>query len=126
MDHKHTDFAKLDAEMDYEEKSLPTKQIMWNVFALLGILVVTMIIIFLVVGAPKAIPRPDIVTQRKMLMPTLQSDPPTALKIFKAEQQAHLNGYGWVDKAQGIVHIPIQTAMDKALERGLFPSEGKK
>jgi len=29
--------------------------------------------------------------------------------------QAHLDGYGWVDRTAGIVHIPIERAMDLIL-----------
>ena len=35
-----------------------------------------------------------------------------------------LNGYGWVDKANGVVHIPIERAMQLTLERGLPVREG--
>jgi hypothetical protein len=33
------------------------------------------------------------------------------LPRWKAERKAHLEGYGWVDRSKGVVHIPIEQAM---------------
>jgi hypothetical protein len=38
---------------------------------------------------------------------------------FRASEEETLNSYGWVDKQQGIVRIPVSRAMDLVLERGL-------
>jgi hypothetical protein len=38
---------------------------------------------------------------------------------WKAEKAAHLNGYGWTDRAGGIAHIPIEKAMDAVAAGGL-------
>jgi hypothetical protein len=35
------------------------------------------------------------------------------LGVWKAGLAQRLGSYGWVDKAKGIVHIPIDTAMDQ-------------
>jgi hypothetical protein len=35
------------------------------------------------------------------------------LAEWKAEHKARLDGYGWIDRAGGIAHIPIETAMDQ-------------
>ena len=44
--------------------------------------------------------------------PTLSSsDPRAALAIYQTQQQARLNSYGWVNRQQGIAHIPIERAM---------------
>jgi hypothetical protein len=34
-------------------------------------------------------------------------------------QQAELNSYGWINRSNGIVRIPIERAMDLILQRGL-------
>ncbi len=31
-------------------------------------------------------------------------------------QQAHLAGYGWLDKERGVIHIPIDEAMDRLVQ----------
>jgi len=38
---------------------------------------------------------------------------------LRAAQETRLNSYGWVDRSNGIVHIPIACAMDLILQRGL-------
>jgi hypothetical protein len=120
------DYEKLDREMDYEEKSLPAKMIVIWVGGLLAGLLMVMGLMYLLLGVPKAVPRPDMVTNRKMLMPALQNNPRKDLKVFKKEQAELLTTYGWVDKSQGIVRLPIEVAMDLAIQRGMFSSEGKK
>jgi len=52
--------------------------------------------------------------------PNLQLDDGHADSTALATQQeAKLNSYGWVDRSQGTVHIPIQRAMDLILAEGL-------
>ena len=42
-----------------------------------------------------------------------------ALRQLRATEDAALTTYGWVDRKNGIVHIPIDRAMDLILQRGL-------
>lgn len=51
--------------------------------------------------------------------PRLQVDPRRDLAEFRAEKRQELAGYGWVDQAHGVVHIPIDAAMKRIAERGL-------
>lgn len=51
--------------------------------------------------------------------PRLQSTPLRDYQQFVDEQTAQLDSYGWVDRGQGVVHIPVARAMDLILERGL-------
>lgn len=51
--------------------------------------------------------------------PRLQTQPFKDVYQLKTEQRGVLHGYGWVDKEHGVVHIPIDRAMDLMLERGL-------
>jgi hypothetical protein len=37
------------------------------------------------------------------------------LEIWKAERARRLDTFGWVDRAKGIVHIPIEQAMEKVV-----------
>ena len=41
----------------------------------------------------------------------LQATPAADIAAYRREKEALLHGYGWVDRAQGIVHIPIEQAM---------------
>jgi hypothetical protein len=51
--------------------------------------------------------------------PRLQSTPNRDYAQFAAEQEQQLNSYGWVDRKDEIVRIPIDRAMDLILEKGL-------
>lgn len=51
--------------------------------------------------------------------PLIQTVPPAELAQVRAETQRTLSEYGWVDRDAGVVHIPIERAMDLTLERGL-------
>jgi hypothetical protein len=57
-------------------------------------------------------------------LPRLQADPEITLAPFVKEQQALLDSYGWVSKDSGIVHIPIERAMELMIERKLL-AQGK-
>ncbi|HXT96420.1 MAG TPA: hypothetical protein VN853_08970 [Polyangia bacterium] len=47
------------------------------------------------------------------------------LATWRAERSARLNGYGWVDRSKGIVHIPIERAMDEVAS-GMLPDGAPK
>jgi hypothetical protein len=51
--------------------------------------------------------------------PRLQEHPRQDLKDLRAAEDALLKSYGWVDKNQGVVRIPIDEAMKLTLQRGL-------
>ena len=51
--------------------------------------------------------------------PRLQPDPFAALEELRAQEEARLNAYGWVDRQKQLVHIPIDTAIDVLLQTGL-------
>jgi hypothetical protein len=51
--------------------------------------------------------------------PRLQVQPHMDLKTYCDQQLNDLNSYGWVDQPNGIVHIPIDEAMDDVLKQGL-------
>jgi hypothetical protein len=55
--------------------------------------------------------------------PRLQPNPIPDLDRFRESEQRKLNSYGWTDKQRGIVHIPIERAMDLIAQRGL-PTRG--
>lgn len=50
-------------------------------------------------------------------VPRIQSTPATDLAGYRAAQNAKLGSYGWVDRATGVVHIPIERAIELTVER---------
>lgn len=62
--------------------------------------------------------RPEIPTNA----PRLQISAPADLAEFRSREDAELNSYGWINKTQGIVRIPIQQAMNMLVEKKLLPT----
>jgi hypothetical protein len=50
--------------------------------------------------------------------PNLQTAPIPDLKAFRDAEDKMLNSYGWIDQQKGIVHIPIDRAIDMVAQRG--------
>jgi hypothetical protein len=65
--------------------------------------------------------RYPLATQGDRLPPTprLQQFPRNELYEFRRGEEEFLEGYGWMNKEAGIVHIPIDDAMRVVVERGL-------
>jgi hypothetical protein len=61
--------------------------------------------------------RPEIPTNT----PRLQISAPADLAEFRSREDTELNTYGWINKTQGIVRIPIQQAMNMLVEKKLLP-----
>jgi hypothetical protein len=105
----------------YEQEDWPINKVG---FVYIGIFVFLVIIPFVLWAA-----YPNSVTDvsRKLLVkppsPELQVDPQQDLKSFRLHEDQRLNTYYWVDKAKGIVHIPIEQAMKKLAQSGIdgFP-----
>jgi len=44
--------------------------------------------------------------------PRLETAPALDLRALRAADDAQLQGYGWVDRRAGLVHVPIERALD--------------
>lgn len=56
--------------------------------------------------------------------PLLQRDPEGELEALRQEMSERLSSYGWVDEGAGVVHIPIEEAMELLVERGSVAAQG--
>jgi hypothetical protein len=54
----------------------------------------------------------------QMPSPALQSAPPLDLSALRAEKHALLSHYAWIDRAHGVVRIPIERAIGIMIARG--------
>jgi hypothetical protein len=59
------------------------------------------------------------IVPEKVPGPHIQVDPAQEIQVLHRHEQAVLNSYGWVDKSNNVVRIPIAQAMDKLLAQGL-------
>ena len=51
--------------------------------------------------------------------PRLEINERQEIKDFRLKEEQQLNTYGWVDQKTGVVHIPIERAMELIAQRGL-------
>ncbi|HXG01547.1 MAG TPA: hypothetical protein VNL69_12195 [Bacteroidota bacterium] len=75
---------------------------------------------------PEAPPKTFVVPDTTALppVPRLQANPHIVLVPFVRSQDSILASYGWVSRDSGIVHIPIERAMELVVKQGL-PVERK-
>lgn len=66
---------------------------------------------------PVEIEHPVTAQQRLPPEPRLEIDPQTGLAALQAAETERLRTYGWVDKQNGVVRIPIDRAMALMVER---------
>jgi len=55
----------------------------------------------------------------KFPQPRLERHERVEIKDFRLKEEQTLNSYGWVDEKTGVVHIPIERAMQLLAQRGL-------
>jgi hypothetical protein len=91
---------------------------------LLGTLIFLVITPFVLMGAfPRAVSDVSRALSVEPPQPRLQTDPSEDLAKFLVGEDKRLNTYYWIDRKNGIVHIPIEQAMQELAEEGIdgFP-----
>jgi hypothetical protein len=68
---------------------------------------------------PRAFPLSAEYQQQAPPQPRLQAHPEEDMRQLRAQEDAVLHGYGWVDKSSGVARIPIDEAMKIVVQRGL-------
>jgi hypothetical protein len=66
-----------------------------------------------------AMPSPVYETRQTPPEPRLQAYPALDLKKLREYEESRLHSYGWVDRSNGVVRMPIDRAMEIVLEKGL-------
>lgn len=54
-------------------------------------------------------------------LPRLQQSPEKDYEAYRDRELQWLASYGWIDPKEGIVHLPVERAMQLVLERGVKP-----
>ena len=70
-------------------------------------------------------PRYPLATSREQVEPPeprLQKDPRADMHQMRLREEAQLKDYGWVNRAAGVVHIPIEEAMRRLVEGNALAS----
>jgi hypothetical protein len=98
-----------------------------GIAAFLGILAVTLVVVYMVITAmsrhlEKNARQADAQTSplsggAYFPAPREQPNPLVDLETLRASEDAELNSYGWIDKTNGVVRIPIDRAIDLLTQR---------
>ncbi len=114
------------AKRGHETRDINDRVVAWSALVLIS---VTVVVFFVISGlsrrlaphypSPEAASRIELHPRMLAPAPQLQVLPPADLERFRAQEDAQLNSYGWVDKPNGIVRIPIARAMELIAQRGL-------
>ena len=111
----------------HEESDINVRAIIWFVAVLTIIVILTdvaMWALFKGLAHYEATQDPPvsplfIPAGRPLPAPGLQTTPWTDLKHYRADADAYLHGYGWVDEKAGVARIPIEKAKELLLQKGL-------
>ena len=109
---------------DYEKKDIPFSTVGWFLLSIaIGAVLVYIASAFMI-----HLYRPSLIhpgespaltdLARQPPEPRLEVNPAADLEALRKAEDDLLNHYGWVDRSAGVAHIPIDEAMDLALERG--------
>ena len=114
----------------HERRDIDVRVVTW--FAI-GLVLAAVGIFLAVVGLYKLFeaqhPSPDapsrIAWNPRLLAPEprLQIYPTADWEKYQGEEKKKLNSYGWVDRRNGVIRIPIERAMELVVQRGL-PTRG--
>lgn len=122
---KNTDPNPLIATPGYETRDVNTRGIIYFGIALFLVLVfsfVSMRWLFFYFSATQPLgPAASPFANSRTLPPEprLQVHPAADLNEVRQSQEELLQSYGWVDRRNGKVHIPIERAVELVYERGL-------
>ena len=116
----------------YEKKDADVRILAW---LLVGLLAASLLVLglvglltrYLVQREARRRPVPSTLAGRHSDVPPeprLQDSPFDDLRRLRAEEDAALSSYGWVDRKAGIARIPIERALEIAAHGGLPPAEG--
>jgi len=120
----HGSHEEAEAGMDRE---IHFKSFAWFGLGLIGLTLVSLLAMWLLFRglarqAERHDPAPSPILEANQRhpppTPNLQTVPEKDLATMRAEDEARLSSYGWVDQGQGIAHIPIDRAMAIIAERG--------
>jgi hypothetical protein len=112
----------------HETRDISTRVVLWFAVSLVvGAVAVGLVtlLIFNVFGRfneqayPREYPLAHVGAPQPPPPPRLQTKPREDLKELRAAEEAVLHSYGWIDPAGGVVHIPIERAMELTLQQGL-------
>src|SRR5688500_13183787 len=126
-----TDAHVSDAPAGHETSDVELRPLIQIALVLVGVAVLAHVALWLAMQSfekdqrAEDAPRSPVADARAVppeprLQPTIQHHPTLPYEDAKAMAEVNkriLNNYGWVDRERGVVHIPIQTAMQRLIQQ---------
>lgn len=106
----------------YERRDINPSAVMWAAIWLTVVLAVTFLAMRIfesTLGNGRPAEARALAPQANVPPPRLQTNPVAELSIFRKAEETKLHSYGWADRDAGVIHIPIDRAMELTLKRGL-------
>lgn len=109
---------------EHEESDVPARVPVYviaftAVFVPLGALAMWLLATTIWQAAPEPPPVFEDESARDSSAPQLQREPPADMAELDRRYGERLGSTGWVDRDAGIVHMPVDRAMDLIVQRGL-------
>ncbi|HXJ35173.1 MAG TPA: hypothetical protein VMS22_14165 [Candidatus Eisenbacteria bacterium] len=111
----------------YEERDVSFRPVVAAAFALLAVIVGTFVLMWVLnrglvaretEESPPASPLAASYGRQEPPAPRLQDNPRRDLAELRARDQKLLDTYGWIDRDEGRVRIPVARAMELMLAEG--------
>ena len=108
----------------YEKKDFNARLVVWAILSLVALVVVSLVVVswvfdvYGVLSGPGPAVSPLANPRQLPPPPRLQISSESDLAAMHAREDSVMYSYGWVDRENGIVRIPIYRAMDILAERG--------
>jgi hypothetical protein len=112
--------ATTTVERGHERHDASVRWILWSGAGLVGLAALIQVVLYFHMEGlwrlrQRALPAPSPVASAlpsEPPAPRLETAPALDLRALRAAEDAQLHGYGWVDRRAGVVHIPIERALD--------------
>jgi len=99
------------AARTHEPYDFSARRVAWTAAALAAIVLLLSAAVHLGIGAPRSAQRNAHWIDDRRRAPELQNAPLDDLARYERDKRAQLDGYRWIDRDAGIIHIPIEQAM---------------
>jgi hypothetical protein len=101
-------------EIDQEQDRVPLKPVRWS-----GVIVTAAIalsVVATIVLAFRQLRSEPIAERRPTQIESTLFDEPTEAEQLRFQAELQLDIYGWVDRSRGLIHVPLDVAIDHYLQ----------
>ncbi|MDX2093326.1 MAG: hypothetical protein SFX73_36115 [Kofleriaceae bacterium] len=101
-------------EIDQESDRVPVRPIRWS--AILVTATIAVSIVATLALARRRLMEPPVEDRRPAQIDSSLFVEPTEAEQLRFQADLRLDSYGWADRARGLIHVPLDVAIDHYLE----------